>query len=154
MKVGLYSGSFDPITNGHLDIIKRSAALFDKVVVLIGINIEKKYMFSLEERKKMVSEACMDFKNVTIDCTDLLTVEYSKKHNINFLIRSIRNSEDYSVENKLSYFNKELDSNLETIFLLADEKYRHISSSSIKELHAYGQDISKYVPYAVLKYFK
>ena len=146
MKKGLYSGSFDPITNGHLDIIVRAARLFDELFVLVATNPHKNYFFNEDTRFKMVEEATKNVTNVKVFTSSNLTINFALDNHISFLIRSIRNNEDYSYENKLNFFNFELAKNVDTIYFFAKEKYRHISSSAIKEMALLGTCIKKYVP--------
>ena len=154
MTKAIYMGSFDPITNGHLDIILRASKIFDELVVLISNNINKNYLLSLDARKNIVDATTKKLDNVHVETFNGMVVDYAKKNNINILVRSMRNTQDFESELTLAFFNKELSNNIETILLIPNEKYRFVSSSSIKELLHYKQDVSKYVPKEVLPYLK
>lgn len=154
MKLAIFPGTFDPITNGHINIIKRASNIFDEVIVLVAINPEKKSRFSLEERVASIKEAIKDLNNVVVDSTTGLTVEYAKKHNAKFLIRGLRNESDFEFETDLMLANKTLEPDIETIFLIADEKLKDISSSKAKELYSEGVDISNMVPKNIIKIMK
>lgn len=144
--IAVYPGSFDPISNGHLDIIERAAKMFDKVIVLASFNAHKKYLFSVEERVHMLKVATKHLKNVEVDHSDLLVVDYLKKKGAHIIIRGMRNANDFVSEQNLFSFNQELDSNVETIYLLPTSKTLFISSSGIKELALFHDDLTRFVP--------
>lgn len=158
-KIGIYPGSFDPITNGHIDIIKRSLDLFDEVIVLVSVNNEKSGKFDFETRKRLINESIKELENeidiskITVDSYEGLTVEYAKKHNSKFIIRGLRVVSDFEYEWQLYKANEFIDKDIEMIFLMAREDYTFISSSSVLELAKYSQnvDISPLVPKPVLK---
>lgn len=150
MKV-LYTGSFDPITMGHMDIITRAAKKFDEVVVTVFNNIDKKYWFTIEERCEMVRQATAHLHNVTIDYTEGLVVDYCQKHNINLIIRGLRAVSDYEYELAISGINKHLDKNLETIFLVASSEYSFLSSSMVKDVAEHGGAFEDLVPDCVAR---
>jgi len=156
MKVAVYPGSFDPITNGHLDIIKRALKIFDKVIVLVSINENKKYHFTNEEKIKMIKEALIEEKldNVEVDSYSGLTLDYCKKINANVLIRGLRIVSDFEYEWSLAAANEFIDSNIEMVFFMAHQKTSFISSSSINEMFNNGVDVSSLVPKAVVKMYK
>ena len=133
MKV-LYTGSFDPITCGHLDIIKRCSDKFDSVIVTIFNNKSKKHLFTAEERKLLVQEAVKDFENVTVDITEDMVVNYAKSHHIDLIIRGLRAVSDYEYELKVASINKHMYPQLETFFMVASPNYSYISSSIVKEV--------------------
>lgn len=152
MKVAVYPGSFDPLTNGHLDIIKRAKKLFDKVIVLVAVNSEKKTTFSLEDRVDMIKEATKGMKNVEVDCTDGLTVEYAKRIHATALVRGLRAVSDFEYEFQIASTNEFIDADIEMVFLMTRMENTFISSSIIKELHKQKIDISKLVPPVVVDY--
>ncbi len=145
MKV-LYTGSFDPITCGHLDLIKRCSQKFDEVVVTIFNNKSKKHWFTGEERFELVKEAVKDFDNVTVDITEGMVVKYCKENGINIIIRGLRAVSDYEYELSVSSINRHLYNDLETLFLVASPEYSFISSSIVKEVAEYGGEFSDLVP--------
>lgn len=145
MKV-LYTGSFDPITCGHLDLIKRCSKKFDEVVVTIFNNKSKKHWFTGEERFNLVKEAVKDFSNVTVDITEGMVVNYCKENNINIIVRGLRAVSDYEYELSVSSINRHLYNDLETFFLVASPEYSFISSSIVKEVAEFGGEFSDLVP--------
>ena len=153
MKVAIYPGSFDPITNGHLEILKRALGIFDKVIVLVAVNDNKKARFSVEERVAMIKEA-VDDERVEVDSYNGLTVEYAKKHNANHLIRGLRAVTDFEYEFSLASANDYIDSSIDTVFLMSKAEKSFINSSMIMELYQSGVDISALVPASVLKRLK
>ena len=138
-KIAIVPGSFDPITYGHIDIIKRSAQLFDEVIVAILVNPDKKYLFTLEEREEMINESIKDFNNVKVDSFSGLLVNYAKKVNSTVIVRGLRAVSDFEYEMQLTFMNKALDDNIETFYMMANKQYSFISSS-------FGADLSKFVP--------
>ncbi|HHT39807.1 MAG: pantetheine-phosphate adenylyltransferase [Acholeplasmatales bacterium] len=145
MKNAVYAGSFDPISNGHIDIIDRAAKLFDNVYVLVTENIHKKATFSLEERVEMIKKV-VNHPNVMVDKTTDLVVNFAKKHQVTTIIRGLRNIKDFESEISLYHFNKSLDPNIETVILFPSYRHTYLSSSVIKELVYFNADISSYVP--------
>ncbi len=145
MKV-LYTGSFDPITVGHMDIINRISRNFEEVVITVFNNIEKKYWFSIEERCEMVRQATKHLHNVSVDLTEGLVVEYCEKNNINMIVRGLRAVSDYEYELSISSINKHLNKNLETIFLVASPEYSFLSSSIVKDVAEHGGAFEDLVP--------
>ena len=150
MKKCVYPGSFDPISNGHLDIIKRAAKLFDEVHVLVSYNMFKKTTFTKDERIELIKLATSNLTNVIVTAYDGLVVNYCKENQINIIIRGMRNYSDYENEFQLFQYNKDINPNVETVILLPSSKNQFISSSAIKELVTFGLDISKYVPKAIV----
>ena len=142
----VFPGSFDPPTNGHLDIIQRASKLFDDVDVLISVNPNKKYMFTEQERLEMLQTLLKDYKNVQIHIWEGLIVNYAKEVGAKVLIRGIRSSNDFSYEFELAHMNQNLNPQIETMFLPSKEKWGVVKSSSIKELALFGGDISRMVP--------
>ena len=153
MKV-CYPGSFDPISNGHLDIIKRLADVYDEVIILLSNNVNKKYSFTSDERKKLILLATKDIKNIKVDIWDGLVVDYCKNNNLKVMARGLRNISDYENEFNLFQFNRDLAPSIETVLLFPSSKNQFVSSSAIKELVLFNADISKYVPSAIIQYVK
>lgn len=155
MKIALYPGSFDPITNGHLDVLKTAAAIFDKVIIAVAYNAEKQGGFlPVEERLMLIKEAVKDFDNVEVDSFQGLTVEYARTKGAIVLIRGLRAVSDFEYEMQLSQTNSALDKEIKTIFLTTRPKYNFISSSSVKEVVMLKGDVSKFVPENVKKFLK
>ena len=153
MKVAIYPGSFDPITNGHLEILKRALNIFDKVIVLVAVNPNKKSRFSPEDRVAMIKEAVND-NRVEVDASTGLTVEYAKKHGASHLIRGLRAVTDFEYEFSLASANDFIDSSIDTIFLMSKAEKSFINSSMIMELYQSGVDVSDLVPPSVIKRLK
>ena len=151
-KIGLFTGSFDPITKGHVDLIERASKLFNKLYVGIFYNREKSGFFRIEARERMVKEALEHLDNVEgITSQNELAVTVARRLRAKVFVRGLRNSQDLDYEADMTFFNRELAGELETIFLLSKPAYQHISSSRIRELFAFQQDIADYVPQSVIK---
>lgn len=147
MKTAVYPGSFDPVTYGHLDIIKRSAEIFDRLIVSILDNKMKSPLFSVEERVKMLREATKEYPNVTVDSFSGLLVDYTKKNRIGVSIRGLRAISDFEYELQIAQTNRVLsDGQLDTMFLTTSLEYAYLSSSTVKEIAMFKGDISKCVP--------
>lgn len=154
-KVGLFTGSFDPVTNGHLDLIKRASRLFDKLYVGVFYNQEKQGFFILDRRVQMLEQAVADFDNVeVITSTKELAVEVARKYGVTSLVRGLRNSQDLNYEASMDFFNHQLASEIETIYLMSPPNLQYISSSRMRELLVFKQDISDYVPESVVNYLE
>ena len=149
MKKAIFPGSFDPITNGHYDIIKRGVSLFDEVIVAIGVNAEKKYMFSLEERKRFIEETFKDETKVRVITYSGLTIDLCKKEKADFILRGLRNPADFEFEKAIAHTNRVM-SKIETVFLLTAARTSFISSSIVRDVLRNGGDISQLVPESVL----
>ena len=149
----VYPGSFDPITNGHLDVIERSAKLFDHVTVAVIRNPNKNSRFSMEDRRAMISASVKHLANVSVDMFEGLLVAYVKSLGAKAVIRGIRAISDFDVEFQMATTNRSLDADVETVFMMTDTRYAYLSSSLVRELKALGGDISQMVPPPVLKYF-
>ena len=153
-KLAVYPGSFDPITNGHLDIIERAAALFDEVIVAILHNSAKNSLFTNEERKAQIAPLIKKFKNVKVDSFDGLLVDYMKKTKANVCIRGLRAVTDLDYEFTLASINKKLSPKMETIFLMPSEKNTYLSSSVVKEVYKFGGELKDSVPTNIDKALK
>lgn len=151
MKIAVYPGSFDPLTNGHLDILKRALNVFDKVILLLAVNPKKKSVFTVEERLSMMKEAVKDLKGVEVDFTDGLTVTYAKEHGAFSLIRGLRAVSDFEYEFQLSAANSFIDPDIDMVFFMAKKETTFVSSSMINQMFQSGVDIKSLVPEAVLK---
>ena len=153
MKIAVYPGSFDPITNGHLEILDRALNIFDKVIMLVAVNPNKKTRFSAEERVAMIKEA-INNPRVEVDSFDGLTVKYAKEHGAHHLIRGLRAVTDFEYEFSLASANDYIDESIDTVFLMSKVEKSFINSSMIMELYQSGVDISALVPASVLKRLK
>ena len=150
MSVGaMYPGTFDPVTNGHLDLVRRAAKLFDRVVVAVAASPNKTPMFTLEERITMARSALADAPNITVDGYGGLTVDYVRQHGLKVIIRGLRAVSDFEYEFQLATMNRHLRSEVETIFLTPAEEYTFVSSTFVREIGVLGGDISPFVPPAV-----
>jgi len=145
-KIAVYPGSFDPITNGHVDIIKRSLGVFDELIVLIAYNPNKKTLFSVEERMGMIREVIRDFKNVRVDSFDGLLVEYVKVAGANVILRGLRALSDFEYEFQLALINRRLSRDVETVFLMTGFKWFYTSSTIINEAASLGGSVKGLVP--------
>ena len=152
MTLAIYPGSFDPITKGHMDVLKRATKLFDKVIIAVLKNSNKKYFITLEDRLMLIRECCSHISNVEIDSFNGLTVDYAKQKNATVLIRGLRAITDFEYEMQMAQMNNTLYSDLETVFLTTKPKYNFVSSSIIKEAALLGGDVSRLVPENVYNY--
>ncbi|WP_299113091.1 pantetheine-phosphate adenylyltransferase [uncultured Winogradskyella sp.] len=148
MKRAIFPGSFDPITLGHYDIIQRSVTLFDEVIVAIGINADKKYMFSLDERKAFIEDAFKDEPKVKVVTYKGLTVDFCKENNVEFILRGLRNPADFEFEKAIAHTNRDL-APIETVFLLTAASTSYISSSIVRDVIRNNGDYTKLVPKSV-----
>ncbi len=147
MSVGaMYPGTFDPVTNGHLDLVRRAAKLFDRVVVAVAASPNKTPMFTLEERITMARTALADVPNIMVDGYGGLTVDYVRQHGLKVIIRGLRAVSDFEYEFQLATMNRHLRSEVETIFLTPAEEYTFVSSTFVREIGVLGGDISPFVP--------
>ncbi|WP_268913827.1 pantetheine-phosphate adenylyltransferase [Lentilactobacillus sp. SPB1-3] len=151
MKTAVYAGSFDPITLGHVDVIERAAKLFDKVLVVVGINTSKQAMFSSDDRRAMIEEALETIPNVEVLQSDELTVRFAQNHDASFLVRGVRGSGDIESEMAIADLNQQLAEGVQTVFLPTSSQYRSLSSSMIKEIAKFHGDVTKMVPSNVAK---
>ena len=157
-KIGIYPGSFDPITFGHLDIIQRSLHVVDKLTIAVSNNKSKNHFISIDQRLKLIEQTIQDLptedqKRIEIEKFDNLLVHYVNSKNASVIIRGLRAVSDFEYEFLMTGMNRSIDNEIETIFLMSSEKYHFISSRFIKEIHSLGGDISKSVPKPVLDFF-
>lgn len=145
-KIAVFPGSFDPITVGHVNIVKRAAPLFDKIIVAIGNNTSKKYYFSFEQRKRWIEKIFEDYPNVEATAYQGLTVNYVRQVNARYLLRGIRNAADFDYEKTIAQLNKSMAPELETICIISDPELSHISSTIVREILVNGGDVSNFVP--------
>lgn len=153
-KIAIYPGTFDPITNGHVDVIERAAVMFNKVIVVIAINSKKTTLFSEQERFDMACEALKHIDNVNVEMFRGLIVDYASNLGAIALIRGIRAISDFEYEFQIALMNRKLRPKVHTVFLMPHEKYTYLNSSIIRELSRLGQDVSEFVPENVAKYLK
>ena len=144
--IAVYPGTFDPVTNGHLDIINRAALLFDKVIVAVLVNQSKKPVFSVKERLKHLKEITKDIPNVEVDSFEGLLVEYMKKKGSRIAVRGLRAVSDLEYEFQMALMNRKLAPDIETFFIVTDPKYSYVSSSSIREIFSFGGSVEEVVP--------
>ena len=145
-KIAVFPGSFDPITKGHVDLIKRALPLFDQIIVAIGVNSQKKYLFELEQRLEWLETVFADQSQVRVDSFTGLTAHYCQKIGANYLLRGLRNSSDFDYEKTISQLNNIVGDGLETVFLISQPAYSHISSTIVREIIKGGGDASPFLP--------
>lgn len=151
MTTAVYPGSFDPITNGHLDIIKRAAKIFDKVTVAVLLNTSKQPLFSLEERVELLKETVKDIENVDVRCFSGLLIDFVEENNIDVIVKGLRAMSDFEVEFQMAAMNRKISNDIETMFLMTGSEYFYLSSSMVKEVFRFGGSISELVPVCVEK---
>ena len=148
--IAIYPGSFDPLTNGHIDIINRAAAIFKDLIIAVAFNSEKETLLTKNHRLEIIKESVSDINNVQIKSFNGLLVDYARKNNIFTIIRGLRTLSDFEYEFRMAIMNRSLDNSMETVFLMTDEKYSHISSSFVKEIYNLNGDVSPFIPKAAL----
>lgn len=153
MRTAVYPGSFDPITLGHLNIIERAAKNFDKVIICVMINSEKHYMFTAEERVAFIRRVTGHLPNVEVDSSGELLAEYARKNDINVIIKGLRAVTDFENEFMMSMINHNLNHELDTMFLMAEQKYLYLSSSTAKEMGRYDADLTDFLPAEIIPDF-
>jgi pantetheine-phosphate adenylyltransferase len=151
MRRAIYPGSFDPITNGHLDVIERAAKLFDQVIVAVAVNDQKQSLFTAEERVRLIEEGVKDLPNVTVASFSGLLVEFARRESANAVVRGLRAVSDFEFEFQMALMNRKLDEQIETIFLMPAEQYTYLSSRIVKEVSRFGGNIRPFVPECVEK---
>lgn len=153
MKTAIYPGSFDPITSGHLNIIRRSAQIFDKLIVCVMVNAGKNPMFTLEERKNLIHRVTQDLPNVEVDCSNELLADYARRKGSCVIVKGLRAGSDFENEFQMALVNRKLNPELDTMFLTADSQYMYLSSSMVKELGKYGVQLSEFIPEEIIPDF-
>ena len=154
MSLAIYPGSFDPITKGHIDVLKKAAKIFDRVIIAVSVNPAKKAMFSIEDRIDMIKESVNEIDGVEVDYFEGLTAKYAKEKGANAIIRGLRAVSDFEYEMQMAQMNNSLYDEIETIFLVPKSKYNFISSSIVKEVSKLGGDVDKFVTAPVSKRLK
>ncbi|MDR0862066.1 MAG: pantetheine-phosphate adenylyltransferase [Oscillospiraceae bacterium] len=150
MTSAVYPGSFDPITLGHLNIIKRASLIFDKVHVVVMVNSDKRPLFTREERMELIRKSTKTYSNVVVDTWDDLLVKYCKENDAKVVVKGLRAVSDFDWEFQMALANKKIDPNIDTLFLASSEKYTYLSSTVVKEMAKYGADLSGFVPREIL----
>ena len=150
MKTAVYPGSFDPITNGHLDIIERASNVFDKVIIAVLINVEKKGLFDYDERVKLIKKVTKHLSNVSVESYNGLLVNLMKEKEANVILKGLRAVSDFEYELQMALMNKKLDSNVETLFMMTNAEYSFLSSSSVKQVAKFGGCIKGLVPEEII----
>ena len=151
MKIAIYPGSFDPVTLGHLNIIKRAANCFDKLIVCVMVNSSKHGMFTPPERVELLRRATQRFPNVEVDYSDELLAAYARRRGAKVVVKGLRAVSDYEQEVQMAVINRKLNHNLETMFLASSEKYTYLSSTIVKEMARYGADLKEFIPREIVE---
>ena len=154
MKNAIYPGSFDPVTVGHLNIIRRASEIFDKLTVCVMVNAGKNPMFSLEERVELIKRVTSDLSNVEVDFSGELLAEYAQKKGKCVIVKGLRAGSDFESEFQMAMINHKLNPDLDTMFLTAEHQYTYLSSSMVKELGRYGADLSDFLPAEIIPDFQ
>ena len=154
MKIAIYPGSFDPVTSGHLNIIRRAAKIFDRLIVCVMVNAGKKPMFTKEERVDLIRRVTADISNVEVDCSDELLAEYAKRKGSCVIVKGLRAGSDFENEFQMAMINRKINPDLDTMFLTAEHQYMYMSSSTVKELGHYGVDLSDFLPEEIIPDFQ
>lgn len=153
MSIAIYPGSFDPITNGHLNIIARAAKSFDQLIVCVMVNGDKHPMFSLEERVEMIRRVTQDMENVVVDSSDALLADYARRRNARVIIKGLRAMSDFEREFQMAIINHKLNPGLDTMFLTAEHQFMYLSSSVVKEMGHYQVDLTDFLPKEIIPDF-
>ena len=154
MKVAIYPGSFDPITSGHLNIIRRAANIFDKLIVCVMVNAGKNPMFTLNERVELIQRVTKDIPNLVVDNSSELLAEYARKQGRCVIVKGLRAVSDFENEFQMALINRKINPDLDTMFLTADSEYMYMSSSMVKELGTYGADLADFLPQEIIPDFQ
>ena len=154
MKIAIYPGSFDPVTSGHLNIIRRAANIFDKLIVCVMVNAGKNPMFTLDERVELIRRVTSSLPNVEVDCSSELLADYAKRRGSCVIVKGLRAGSDFENEFQMALINHKINPELDTMFLTAESQYMYLSSSTVKELASYDVDLSDFLPEAIIPDFK
>ena len=154
MKIAIYPGSFDPVTSGHLNIIRRAANIFDRLIVCVMVNAGKNPMFSLDERVMLIRRVTQDLPNVEVDCSNELLAEYAKRRGSCVIVKGLRAGSDFENEFQMALINHKINPELDTMFLTASSEYMYLSSSTVKELGKYDVVLSDFLPEPIIPVFK
>ncbi len=154
MKIAIYPGSFDPITSGHLNIIRRAANIFDRLIVCVMVNGAKEPLFTQEERVQMIRDVTSDIPNVEVDASRELLAEYARKKGSCVIVKGLRAGSDFENEFSMAIINHKINPGLDTMFLTAEHQYMYLSSSTVKELAGYDVDLSEFLPERIIPVFK
>ena len=154
MQIAIYPGSFDPITSGHLNIIRRAATIFDKLIVCVMVNAGKNPMFTLDERVELIRRVTKNLENVEVDCSSELLADYARKKGSCVIVKGLRASSDFENEFQMALINRKINPELDTMFLTAESQYMYLSSSTVKELGNYNVDLSEFLPVEIIPDFQ
>ena len=154
MKIAIYPGSFDPITSGHLNIIRRAANIFDRLIVCVMVNSSKSPLFTQQERVQMIHDVVSDIPNVEVDSSSELLAEYARRKGSCVIIKGLRAGSDFENEFQMALINHKINPSLDTMFLTAEHQYMYLSSSTVKELGGYDVDLSEFLPQEIIPVFK
>ena len=154
MKIAIYPGSFDPVTSGHLNIIRRAANIFDRLIVCVMVNSNKQPMFTREERVELIRRVTGDLPNVEVDSSDALLAEYARSVGSCVIVKGLRAGSDFEYEFQMALINHKINPDLDTMFLTAEHQYTYLSSSTVKELGAYNVDLSDFLPEQIIPDFQ
>ncbi len=150
MTTAIYPGSFDPVTKGHLNIIQRASRIFDRLIVCVMINADKRPMFSTEERVEMIQRVTRDLPNVQVDSSSELLAEYARRNGVGVVVKGLRAATDFEKEFQMALINHKMNHDLDTMFLTSEHQFMYLSSSVVKELGSHGADLSELLPEAIL----
>jgi pantetheine-phosphate adenylyltransferase len=153
MKIAIYPGSFDPVTSGHLNIIRRAAKIFDKLIVCVMVNVGKNPMFTLEERVNLIRRVTGDLSNVEVDSSEGLLADYARKQGNCVIVKGLRAGSDFEYEFQMAMINRKINPDLDTMFLTAEHQFMYLSSSTVKELGSYDVDLADFLPEQIIPDF-